>query len=399
VLLSNMLLTVSMALLVNVLQGHAARDSASDGHSEPVRVEVLKAPDDGIQPQAVIDKAGVVHLVYFKGEPAAGDLFYTRIEPGKGAFAAPVRVNSQRGSAVAIGTIRGAHIALGRHGHVHIAWNGSNQAVPKNTFGSNPMLYSRSDSAGRAFEPQRNVMRRTSALDGGGSVAADWAGNVYVAWHGHSEDSAGGELGRRIWTARSTDDGATFSAEEPALDKQTGACGCCGIRALADSQGRIYILYRGAGEGGAERDMYLLSSRDHGEHFDGNMIHPWKINGCPMSSASLAEQGDRVTSAWETNQQVYFARIDPGSGKLSPPAQPPGNADRKHPAVACNQRGETIVVWTEGTGWQKGGTLGWQLFDPDSRPTDRKGRVEGGIPVWGLPTVVARPDGSFLILH
>jgi len=388
-----------MVLTVSLRGGGTARGYAIDGELESHAVSLLETPDGGIQPQAVIDRAGVVHLVYFKGEALQGDVFYTRLDVGAAAFAPPVRVNSQQGSAIATGTIRGAQIALGRRGRVHVAWNGSNKALPKNPFGSNPMLYTRSEPGGRAFDPQRNLMRRTSALDGGGTLAADQSGNVYVAWHGQSEESGGGEAGRRIWVARSTDDGATFSPEEPALDEQTGACGCCGTRALADSRGRIYILYRTAAAAGAERDMYLLTSRDHGKHFDGQTIHPWKISACPMSSESLAEQGDTVIAAWQTKEEVYFARIDPKSGKLASPVKPPGNASRKFPAVAGNERGETILVWAEGTGWQKGGALAWQVFDRMGRPTDEKGRVEGGIPVWGMPTVVARPDGSFLIVH
>jgi hypothetical protein len=31
--------------------------------------------------------------------------------------------------------------------------------------------------------------------------------------------------------------------------------------------------------------------------------------------------------------------------------------------------------------------------------TDLKGFVEGGNPIWGLAAVVARNDGSFLIIH
>ena len=264
--------------------------AASEGEPASPRVSLMKAPEGGIQPQAVIDRTGTVHLVYFKGEPSGGDLFYTRLEPGKDAFAPPVRVNSQPGSAIAIGTIRGAHIALGRGGRIHVAWNGSGEATPKNSFGSAPMLYSRSDRGGVTFEPQRNLMRRTFPLDGGGTIAADDKGNVYVAWHGRSEDSEAGEAGRRMWVARSTNDGATFSAEEPAFEKETGACGCCGTRALADHRGRLYMLYRAATEG-TGRDMYLLTSGDHGDHFEGRMIHPWKFDACPMSSASLSESG------------------------------------------------------------------------------------------------------------
>jgi hypothetical protein len=118
-----------------------------------------------------------------------------------------------------------------------------------------------------------------------------------------------------------------------------------------------------------------------------------------MSSASLTEGDAGVLAAWETKQEVYFARVETESSSVSAPVTPPGRGERKHPAVAGNARGETILVWTEGTGWQKGGALAWQVFDRAGRPTEVKGRVEGGIPTWGLATVVTGPDGSFLIIH
>lgn len=45
------------------------------------------------------------------------------------------------------------------------------------------MLYTRLNDAGDGFEPQRNVIQKRPGLDGGGSIAADAEGNVYVAWH------------------------------------------------------------------------------------------------------------------------------------------------------------------------------------------------------------------------
>ena len=41
----------------------------------------LDVPDSGIQQQAVVDDRGAIHLVFFKGDPAGGDLFYCRSEP------------------------------------------------------------------------------------------------------------------------------------------------------------------------------------------------------------------------------------------------------------------------------------------------------------------------------
>src|SRR5437762_1711299 len=90
----------------------------------PVRAEVtlVKTPNRGIQPQVITDAAGNVHLLYFVGDPKAGNLMYARREGGM--FTSPLKVNSQDGSAIAVGTIRGGHLAIGKKGRVHVAWNG-----------------------------------------------------------------------------------------------------------------------------------------------------------------------------------------------------------------------------------------------------------------------------------
>jgi hypothetical protein len=300
---------------------------------------------------------------------------------------------------VALGTIRGAQLALGRDGRVHVAWNGTAKALPANPFQGSPMLYARLDPGRTAFEPQRNLMQRTFGLDGGGTVAADGAGNVYVAWHGRTDDDPASESGRRVWIARSRDDGATFAPEDPASDRATGACGCCGMKALAGPAGHVELLFRAA-TGGTERGMVLLVSRDRGASFGSTLLHPWHLNACPMSSAAFAPSPSGVVAAWETNGQVFFARIDPSTGAASPPIAPPGDPrNRKHPALAVNARGETLLAWAEGTAWQRGGDLAWRVFDPSGRPTEKSGRVAKGIPTWSLPAAVARPDGELIVVH
>ena len=375
--------------------------SAPDAPTQDKRVSVIKTPGGGIQPQTVVDAKGVVHFLYFKGEAGAGDLYYVRREAGKAEFSAPIKVNSQAGSAIATGTIRGGQLAVGKNGRVHVAWNGSGKAMPRGQGKYNsPMLYSRLNDAGAAFEDQRNLMRVTETLDGGGTVAADQAGNVYVAWHAQKGGSGAGEAERKVWLALSTDDGKTF-ADETAINTQpTGACGCCGMRAFVDGSGNAHFLYRAATNGDG-RDMFLLATKDVGKHFTGGVVHKWQINTCPMSSESFAEAPDgAVYTAWDTDGQVYFARIKPGTSEIGEPMPAPGAGKaRKHPAVAINGKAELILVWTEDTGWQKGGALVWQVFDRDGRPTEERGRIAGGIPVWGLPAVIAEKNGTFTVFH
>ena len=355
-------------------------------------VTLLRTPNGGIQPQAVLDERGVLHLIYFAGEPGGGDVYYVRRDWGKVEFSTPLRVNSEPGAAVAIGTIRGAHIAIGKNGRVHVAWNG-----PHNPHGHEAaMFYARMNDARTGFETQRNVMQFSGGLDGGGSVAADKSGAVYVAWHGKGDKE--GEEHRRVWVARSTDEGKTFSREAAAWNEPTGACGCCGIRAFADRQDRVHLFYRSA-TARENRDMYLLTSENRGRSFTGALLDKWRLNACPMSSAALADGMNGLLAAWETQGQVYFATLDPKRPLLAFPIPATGAAGkRKHPVITVNSRGQTMLVWTEGTGWKKGGSLAWQLYDPQGKPVGEKGEAPG-IGVWSFAAVVTQRDGSFTIIY
>src|SRR5437588_4091663 len=140
----------------------------------PPRVNHVHLPDGGLQPRAVLDTAtGIVHVSYFKGDPAHGDVFYTVLRPG-GGFDAPARVNDRPGSAIATGNVRGPHLALGRNARAHIAWIGSDRAPRSAT--ETPVLYSRTRADG-SFEPERSVRRLPGPADGA-SIAADHNGYV-----------------------------------------------------------------------------------------------------------------------------------------------------------------------------------------------------------------------------
>src|SRR5437867_1053421 len=101
--------------------------------AESQRVALVRTPDGGLQPQAAVDTQGVVHLIYYKGDSGGGDIFYVRQAPGQGTFSNPIQVNSQAGSAMAVGTIRGAQLAVGKNGRVHVAWDGMGKGGPRPT--------------------------------------------------------------------------------------------------------------------------------------------------------------------------------------------------------------------------------------------------------------------------
>ncbi len=353
-------------------------------------IETIRVPNEGIQPQAVVDQSGILHLIYFKGDANGGDLFYVRQMGGDTTFSVPIQVNSLPSSIIATGTVRGAHVALGRQGRVHVSWMGSADA----NGGSHdklPMFYTRLNDAQTGFEPQRNVVQQAYGLDGGGSVAADTLGHVYVAWHAGSEEAS-----RKVWMVKSDDDGKTFAQEKPVWSKQTGACGCCGMRIFSESSGALYVMYRSATEM-VNRDMFVLQSQDYGQTFHGVKVHGWVVNSCPMSTSAMFQGKTNTWAAWETKGQVYFASVsDLENVKLMTPN---GEGDRnKHPALAQNKTGEVLLAWSSGSGWKKAGTLEYQLFDRAGKPlgTPIVGEL---VPVWSKPTVVAKPKGDFVVLY
>ena len=253
------------------LVGAAARLMAGDPAPQ---VATLRIPNAGVQPQAAIDAQGTLHLIYLTGPADKADIQYVASTDGGENLTEPIRVNSQPGSAIAIGTVRGAHLAIGKSGRAHVAWMGSSAAEPKGPDKTTPMLYARQNDDGAGFEPQRNLIQSQPGLDGGGSIAADGAGRVFVAWHAPEKPQAG-ETTRCVWVAASTDEGRTFAAETAASSQADGACGCCGMRLFATGGGPLWIAFRSAAEN-VNRDMQLVRFEPASGAFRAAVADPMK---------------------------------------------------------------------------------------------------------------------------
>ena len=346
-------------------------------------VTLLRLPEGGRLPSALVDDEGVVHVVYFRGEPRAGDLLYVQRPPGESDWSEPQFVNSQAETAVGIGPIDGGQVALGADGRLHVVWF---------KLGRTDFLYTRTNDAGTGFERQF-TLAGGEGVEAGPTVAADREGGVYVFWHtGEPPDAE-----RAVWMTVSHDNGRTFEAARPISAAAEGACDCCGLRALTEQPGVVHVSYRGAGEN-VRRGQRLLTSHDAGATFEDIGIDDWRINACPISTTSLAAGPAGATVAWENAGQIFLSPVDK-LDTLGEALSPAGSAEwrRKNPAVAVNDRGETLLAWGDGPGWQSGGTFHWQLFDPAGRPTEDQG-TGPEIPEGSVPAVLAEPGGGFLVL-
>jgi len=163
-----------------------------------------------------------------------------------------------------------------------------------------------------------------------------------------------------------------------------------------DANDKVHVLYRSA-TNEVNRDIYLLSSTPGASSFKGTQLHPWEINACPMSSMSFAQARGSVLASWETAGQVYYAPVH-SQVTSRPVAAADESGKRKHPVLAANKGGDVLFAWIEGSGWQKGGTLSWRLFDVTGSAKSEVHMV-GPAPTWSFAAVVARADGGFTIIY
>ena len=84
-------------------------------------VEYVPLPNGGIAPTMCMDAQGTVHLLFFMGDPKAGDMYYMRREKSAKSFTKPIQVNSNAKTAMVIGYTRGPDMAVSSAGDVHVA--------------------------------------------------------------------------------------------------------------------------------------------------------------------------------------------------------------------------------------------------------------------------------------
>ena len=349
---------------------------------EVVVVEIVRVPDGGRMPRAVIDEADTVHLVYFEGVMSGGELLYVTRDIGDSEWTEPTWVNSEPRSVVGVGPIDGGQLTLDANARLHIVW-----------FQTNPtrVFYTRSTDDRHGFEPQRTLWsEEDGSFEASPTVTTDDKGNVFVFWHaGGAEDAD-----RAVHMMMSHDGGNNFGAVRRVSKDGEGACGCCNMAAFADSAGTVYVSYRGAGEN-VRRGQRLLTSGDAGHTLADESIHGWQIGACPVTTTTLSEGPSGVRVAWETDGQVYFAPADRLDNVVSPEGEI--RFRRKNPVVAVNTKGDTLLAWGDGPGLRAGGALHWQLFDANGQPIQERGD-EATVPSGSAPTAVVRADDSFLLL-
>ena len=291
------------------------------------------APDSPAREPQIAASASITAVAFGAGKA----IYFSSSRDGGRTFTAPVKV--AEAGIVPLTRHRGPRIALSGNAIVITAVVGSKPEEGGHAHGlpsDGDLRVWRSEDGGKTWSagnPVNDVP--ASATEGLHALASDGKGTLFAVWL----DKRGAK-GTKLYSARSTDGGITWSRNVAVYQSPGGSiCECCHPSAAIDAAGQLLVMWRNSVDG--SRDLYLTTSRD-GASFStprklGNGT--WKLNACPMDGGGLAASSNRIVTAWRRDSDVFLAE--------------PGQAERqigtgKDVALALDG-GRTYVAWVEGS--------------------------------------------------
>ena len=267
-------------------------------------------------------------------------------------------------------------IAVSRDGTVLLSWT---QVLPQRHSGN--IRFARSTDSGKTFsspitlnDDGRITGHRFDAL------AIDGSGRVVVAWLDARDRDAARERGEKfsgtsIYTARSTDNGASFGANQKF---QQGTCECCRIALTWTSEGPVAFW----------RNIFGVNTRDFAiANLDQGGLRrvtddDWQIDACPHNGGAIAVDGKGVMHlTWFTNgskrQGLFYKWID---GKQESQPMAIGNTVTQPNHASVVAAGNTVI-------------LTWREFDGTAYSVQMMRSKDGGSS-WAQPLRLMTSTGA-----
>ncbi|MBL4658909.1 MAG: hypothetical protein JKY19_01010 [Alcanivoracaceae bacterium] len=340
--------------------------------------------ENELQPKLLYDALGRVHLLYFKIEDPKtrmGNLYYKQYQYEENTWSKPIQISQKTYRRPDV--IATAKLAADGQGRLHVTWLGQKPTGH---------MYSRSDLQLKKFESPRSLVSKYLEGAEASAVISAYKNQISLSWMAGWDEKE-----RTVYSMTSSDGGQSFGEEKMIGDQSIGGCGCCAYASDYDSKGDLLIAYRSATNGNG-RHMQLLSMTS--QQKSTQLIDTWEYSSCPVSTNNLARdaKGNNWLT-WETAGKIYTTNLKDGNIKTSLVREPKQDIRQKHPAVAFNNTGYKVIVWSEGNGYFSGGELQIQLFDPKGNPI-KTASTKGMSPTqFGSAAVSSLPDGSFLVLY
>ncbi len=333
------------------------------------------SPDAPAREPQMAAKGSVVALAF-----GAGNGIYCSVSGDSGkTFAAPVLVSEA--SIIPLTRHRGPRIAFAGNAIVISAVVGKTLAAGPHAHGlpaDGDLVAWRSTDGGRSWSQGIRINDvPAAATEGLHSLAGDGKGHLFAAWL----DKRGAH-GTKLFGARSTDGGLTWSNNLIYGSPEGTICECCHPSVAMDSSGQILVMWRNWL--GGSRDMYLARSGDGVSFSPPEKLGSgtWKLNACPMDGGGLAVYRNRIVTAWRRDHEIFLA---------SPGAEEIPVDEGVDVAIAAGEAG-TYAAWSTPAGIRA-------LAPGEKKPVAiaAKGSFPGVVAVRGGALVAWEEDGKIAI--
>jgi BNR repeat-like domain len=284
------------------------------------------------EPQMAANSSMVV-LAFGAGKA----IYFTCSRDGGNTFAAPTKV--AEGGIIPLSRHRGPRIALAGNTIVITAVAGNKPEESGHAHGlpsDGDLLVWRSQDGGKTWSKAKPINDVPgSATEGLHALASDGMATLFAAWLDKR-----GSKGTKLYSARSTDGGLTWSKNVAVYQSPDGSiCECCHPSVAIGAAGELVAMWRNSLVG--SRDMYLATSHDGLTFSTPRKLGrgTWHLNACPMDGGGLAVSSTKTVTAWRRDADVFIA--EPGQ-----PEQQVGTG--KDVALALSG-GRTYVAWVNGS--------------------------------------------------
>lgn len=296
-------------------------------------------------------RSGRTYAAYVRLKQLAnGDIMFMSRGAGEQMFSSAVAVTNT--GKINATLQRGPEFVVTPDGTIHMVWMEAR-------VGTNPdIYYSRGTEDGTKWSAPVDIsVDQQRATQDFPSIAADSAGNIFVAWIDNRDLIDGKLENDQIYMTRSSDGGATWSAPKRASFNPGdvgGSCECCRTSIAATPDGDVLITYRVNMDN--HRDIFVARSRDMGVTFQTAIrvqTKPWMIMACPATGpmTALDKKGNLhivYRSAASGEGFVYYNQLMHDASMTFPEMRLSSTGSANNADISVAENGALTTVYESG---------------------------------------------------
>lgn len=335
--MQNKYLSLLLLLIITTTNGFAQKSNAL-----PIPI-VNESNTKTSCPFFTKNSKGIPVMSFAKKTSKETVLCYSQFDSSKKKFLKPIIIESSRG--VELHGENAPKIIFKPNNEIIAVW-GVNNATEKKKYGG-LVKYSQSFDNGKTWSKSINLVKSASSIDQRYfDIELLPNGEAAIIWLDSRTNTA--KEGSTLYYA-ATVGTSGFQNEKPIAET---TCQCCRTDLFITKKGKINAAFRDI-INDEIRDMVLTTSSNNGKTFSQpKRISPdnWKINGCPHTGPTMAENENGLHFAWYTSggaPGVFYCNSADYGKNFTKRNIVSDKPSARHPQIASANNKDIFVVWDE----------------------------------------------------